>query len=75
MKFQLEEVKRTALWRQSSKVDFEQAGWGLSVRLAQRDQDQMHGKLEMLVADPAQIKMFNDAPVGAEFEISVTPAK
>jgi hypothetical protein len=75
MKFQLEEVKRAALWKSSTKADFVQTGWGLSVRLAQRDQDYVHGKLEMMVSDPAQIKMFQDAEIGASFEITVTPVK
>ena len=75
MKFQLEGAKRAALWKQSTKVDFEQIGWGLSVQLAQKDQDRVQGRLEMLVADPAQIKMFNEAPFGTEFEVTVTPVK
>lgn len=75
MKFQLEETKRTALWRQQAKNCVEQAGWGLTVRLVQRNGDRVSGTLEMLVSDPTQIAMFNDAPAGAEFEIRVMPAK
>jgi hypothetical protein len=74
MKFRLEETRRTALFSQSSKVDFDQTGWGLAVKLAQTE-GSMRGDATLIISDPAQIKMFNDAEIGASFEITVKPAK
>lgn len=73
MKFYLKSIERTALFKSSSKTNFEQTGWGLTVKLVQKDGDRESGKLEMLVSDPAQIKMYNDAVPGVAFEVHVAP--
>lgn len=71
-KFRLVETKRTALFKQSSSRDFNQTGWGTTVKLSQIREDGMTASLE-LVLNEVEAKQFNDAEIGSEFEITVSP--
>lgn len=74
VRFQVTETRRTALFQQASNKDFEQTGWGTTVKLTQVREDAMTVPMS-LVLSGAEAKMFEDAPVGAEFDVVIAPAK
>ncbi len=74
VRFRLTQTSRTALFQASSKVDFEQKGWGTTVKLVQVREDGMTPAMS-LVLSGAEAKMFEDAPIGQEFEIVISPVK
>ncbi len=73
-RFKLDSTERTAIFQQAQNRDFEQKGWGTSVTLSQVRGDNMTGKLKM-VLNSAEAKLFNDAPIGQEFDIVVSLVK
>jgi hypothetical protein len=73
VRFKVTQTQRTALFQQSSKRDFDQTGWGTTVKLTQVREDAMTVPMQ-LVLNGIEAKMFDDAPVGAEFDIVISPS-
>lgn len=71
-KFRLVSTERAAIFAKSSKRDFDQTGWGTTVKLQQIRSDAMTVPM-MLVLNAQEAKMFEDAPIGAEFEVTISP--
>lgn len=71
-KFRLVATERAAIFKQSSKRDFDQTGWGATVKLQQVRSDVMTVPM-MLVLNAQEAKMFEDAQPGQEFEVTVSP--
>lgn len=77
-RFRLDSTERTALFQDRKTGEYSheyaQKGWGTTVKLSQVREDNATGSLKM-VLNQAEAKVFNDAPIGQEFEIVVSLAK
>jgi hypothetical protein len=78
-RFKLNATERTALFQDRKTGEYsrenQQTDWGTAVTLFQVRGAGINptGKLKM-VLNPAEAKLFNDAPIGAEFDIVVSLA-